>query len=345
VANSFKSDMDKDFLSFKRTHFRNASSRCHNLGEDGYECKVIASLDLDKLKALVAKKANSSRTMGRDKVENLVIVFIDDINNEMSKDFDTNLHASINDTGNSLIVKTKGTQVGIKGNKCESLQQKKLKFQRKGRAYKTALEAVEKKLKECEENSDVQYLFKLKSLKYNRLGIDTYSRVVGSLSYRISMINVQTGREDNAVRAKIIKSFASDENSLKFKLFQKAADSASREIMSNILNSISKKHRKKSQKKFDKYENYYTVIVRGVTNDASDRNKLKIIRKSIKQLHAKPKRNYKESTDFEQVYNFGSNEELDMEDFSDNLYDMADSLDFRINVLNKGDNIMIVQFQ
>jgi hypothetical protein len=36
---------------------------------------------------------------------------------------------------------------------------------------------------------------------------------------------------------------------------------------------------------------------------------------------------------------------IDLEDFSDKLYDIADSVDFRIKVEDKGDNIVVVQFQ
>ena len=79
VISSFKSDMNKDFLAFKREHYRNPKEKCNNLGENGYECMVMASIDIDKLKYKVSEKSNSSTTMGKDGMEDIEIVLIDNV--------------------------------------------------------------------------------------------------------------------------------------------------------------------------------------------------------------------------------------------------------------------------
>lgn len=346
VSDSFKSDMEKDFLSFKKRHFKNDKAKCNNLGEDGYECLVLASMDLDKLKYDVSKKSNSSKTMGKSNVEGIEIVLVDEVDSKLSKRFTKEIHASSLETGSNLSVVKKGTQVGIKGNKCESIKAQREIYKRKGSAYKSALISIDKKLKDCQENKSVAYAFKLSSLEYiQNPQKDRYGSYTGELTYNISMINTQTGKEDNAVRSETVTSFAPSVNQLKSKLNKKAALKANSEMTNNILTSISKKTRKAKRKKAEKFDYYYTVILMGMTNDADDRNKRKIVKSVIKEIGAKAKKNNTESTDFEQVYNFGHNEELDLEEFGDMLYDMADSMALRIQVNQKSDDIIVVQFQ
>ena len=345
VKESFKTDMDKDFIEFQKTYFRNPRTRCNNLGEDGYECLVLANLNLEQIKAIVAEKSNSSTTMGRNSVENLDIVLIDDVNNDLSRDFITNLQGSINDNGNSLRIVKKGTQVGAKGNKCVSIEREYKKYRAKGSAYKSALVAIKQKLQECKNNKSVNYLFKLTNLKFHITGKDSYGNLNGSLIYRMNMLNTQTGRVDNAIRSKDIESFGATKDQLKFKLYRKAADIASREITNNILKSIRKKTRVKRVSKIEKYKYFYTVVISGVTYDSKNRNKIKIVKDVIKKLGARPRRNSAESKDFEQVYNFGTNSEIDTDDLAFDLYDMADAVGFKIQVKDKGNNIIVVRFQ
>ncbi|MDF1875243.1 hypothetical protein JHD48_05820 [Sulfurimonas sp. SAG-AH-194-I05] len=346
TADSFKSDMEKDFLEFRKTHFRSTKVKCNDLKEDGFECRVIASIDLDRLKSKVAKKNNSSTTMGKNALEDTIIVLIDDVDSDISKDFTKYVHAISLESGTDLRVEKKGTQVGVKGNKCESIKKQQKKYKRKGSSYQSVLDSINIKLKQCEENSDVKYLFKLTKLKFALdAEKDRYGSYTGSLTYALSMVNVQTGREANAIRPKTVESFHSNIDSLKAKLYEKAASLANAEMTSNMLKNTAKKQRKKKKRKVQHFEYMYTITVMGITNDADDRHKRKIIKESIKALGSKAKKNTKESSDFEQVYNFGSNEELDMEEFGDELYDMADSLGFRIKFTDKGDDIVVVQFQ
>ncbi|MFK5881998.1 MAG: hypothetical protein QM482_07270 [Sulfurospirillum sp.] len=345
VKESFKADMDKDFVEFQKTYFRSPRTKCNNLGEDGYECLVLANLNLEQIKAIVAEKSNSSTTMGRDSVENLDIVLVDEVDNDLSRDFITNLQGSINDSGNSLRVVKKGTQVGARGNKCASIERQYKKYKAKGSAYKSALMAIKEKLQECKNNKSVNYLFKLTNLKFHLTGKDSYGNLNGSLIYRMNMLNTQTGRVDNAIRSKDIESFGATKDQLKFKLYRKAADIASREITNNILRSIRKKTRVKKVSKIKKYKYFYTIIISGVTYDSKNRNKIKIVKDVIKKLGARPKRNSAESKDFEQVYNFGTNSEIDTDDLVFDLYDMADAIGFKIQAKDKGNNIIVVRFQ
>jgi len=342
TAASFKSDMEKDFLEFRKTHFRSPKIKCNNLGEEGFECMVLASIDLDKLRSKVAKKNNSSTTMGRNALENVVIVLIDDVDTDLSRGFIKAVHADSLDTGTDLRVEKKGTQVGSKGNKCASIKSRLHKYARGSAAYR----ATQKKIKECKENADVEYMFKLTQVKYHLdPQKDRYGSYTGSLTYRLSMINTKTGRESNAIREKTVSSFDSNKDKLRSKLYEKAAALANAEMTNNMLQNTSKKERKKKRKKVEKYEYYYTVILTGMTNDSSDRKKRKIMKETIKEMGGKAKKNIAESSDFEQVYNFGTHEEIDLEEFADKLYDMAEALNFNINVSEKSDTIVVVQFR
>lgn len=347
VIDAFKSDMEKDFPDFKRTYFRNAKTKCKEIPGEGFECLVLASIDIDNLKAQVSQKANSSTTMGKDDLEGLDIVFVDNVASSLSDRFSKDLQKQANDNGVSLRVEKKGTPVGKKGNSCKELEQQYKLYKRKGPAYRKAVAQVESKLEKCKDNANTQFLLTLKSLDFHvDSQKDRYGSYNGELTYSIDMKNSQTGRSSSAITSETVTSYADSINKLKSNLNKAAAVKANSDIISNILKSISKKSRQKRNKKVrDKYENYYTVIIRGVTSDADDRNKLKIIRKAIKSFGAKPKKNFKESKDFEQVYNFGSNDEIDLEDFSDTLYDIAESNKFTIRVEEQGDNIVVVQFQ
>ncbi len=344
VKDSFKSDFRKDFLNFRETYFRNPRYKCNNLKQDGYECLVVSNLNLDQIRAIVSEKSNSTTTMGRNGVQSLDIVLIDEVNSDLSRDFITNLQSSINDSGNSLRVEKKGTQVGVKGNKCEDLREKYIKYKRKGPAFKSAVRAINKKLKECKENKSVNYLFKLTKLKFSTLGKDSYNNTTGSLIYRMSMINTKTGRVDNAIRSKDVESFGENIDQLKFRLYKKAADVATREIVNNILKSLRKKSRIKKMAKVKKYEFLYTIILNGVTYDSKNRDKIKMIKSVVKNLGARARRNSKESSDFEQVYNFGTNSEIDPDDLTFDLYDRAKKLGYKIQIEDKGDNIIVVKF-
>jgi len=345
IKASFKTDMEKNFIEFQKIYYRNLKTKCNDLGDDGIQCLVLANLNLEQIKAIVAEKSTSTTTMGANSVRGLEIVLIDEVDSELSRDFISNLQASINDNGNSLRIEKKGTQLGAKGNKCSDIKRQYTKYKKKGASYKSALIAIEKKLEECRSNQDVKYLFKLTKLKFQTQGVDSYGNINGSLTYRISMIDTQTGREDNAVRTANIDSFAPNKESLKFKLYKSAANSATREITNNILKNIRAKSKSKKISKIKKYNYFYTVILSGVTYDSKNRNKIKIIKDVIKKLGAKAKRNSQESSDFEQVYNFGTNDEIDTEDLVFAIYDMADAVGFKIQVKDNGNNIIVVRFQ
>jgi len=345
VKTSFKEDMEKDFVEFQKTYYRNLKVKCNDLGNDGVQCLVLANLNLEQIKAIVAEKSTSTTTMGSNSVRGLEIVLIDEVDNELSRDFISNLQASINDNGNSLRIEKKGTQLGTKGNRCQDIKKQYDKYRKKGSSYKSTLVAIEKKLEECKNNQNVKYLFKLTKLKFQTQNRDSYNNINGNITYRISMIDTQTGKEDNAVRSANIESFAPNKESLKFKLYKEAANSATREITNNILKNIRAKSKSKKISKITKYDYFYTVILSGVTYDSKNRNKIKIVKDVIKKLGTKAKRNSQESSDFEQVYNFGLNEEIDTEDLVFDIYDMADAVGFKIQVKDKGNNIIVVRFQ
>ena len=346
VKNAFKSDFNKDFQSFQDTHFKNVKVKCNDNGPDGFECLVMASMDLDKMRKLYSKKSNSSTAMGRNKIEDVEVVLIDDVGSKLSALFANELHAYSKKSGSDLRVEKKGTPIGSKGNKCSKLEADLKKYKRKGGAYKKAVRATKEKLAQCKENKSVDYAFRLVNLELNIDDKkDKYGSYKGEITYTIHMLNTQTGRRENSIPGETVSSFANSINKLKSKLAKKAANMANTEMNNNMLDSISTKTRKKKSKKLNKYAYTYTTIIRGLTTDADDRHKRKIIKETIKELGCKAKKNRAESTEFEQVYNFGSKEELDMEEFSDTLYDMADSLGFRIKVSEQSDDVVVVQFQ
>ncbi len=345
VKQSFKDDMQKDFLGFQRKYFRNLIIKCNKLSEGGDECLVVASINLDKLKAIVGEKSNSSTTMGRHRVGKIQMVLIDNVANKLSHNFITQLQASVNDNGDRLRVEKKGTPVGKKGNKCSEIERERAIYAKKGKSYRAALRAIEKRLKQCRENQNVKYLFNLTDITFHLLGKDSYGNATGELSYTMNMVNTQTGRVDNAIRSGIKESFAPTKEQLIYKLCKIAANEASKEMTNNILKGVREKNREKSFSKLDKFKYNYTVILSGITYDAKNRKKLKMLKNVVKQFGAKARRNSIESKDFEQVYNFGTNDDIDTDDFTFALYDMAKSMGFNIEVTDKGNNIFVITFR
>lgn len=314
VKKSFKLDFEKDFETFKNEYFDFSTHQCENKGEDGYLCLVQGNINLEKIRAILSEKSNQSTTMGKEKMGNLKIVLIDDISNEISRDFIDTLQSDLNNSGHSFIVLPKGTIVGKKGKKCESIKSKIKKYKKMGNSYKSAVRASKRKLEECEENQDIEYAFSLNKLKIKNVGESTHGEMIGTLTYRITMFNTQSKKQDQAVKPLTLKAYAEDKDTLYSKLFTKASQTATRDMTNNLLSYVSKKQNKKSKqsKKLNSYEYMYTVILMGITMDGNDRGKRRIIRDAIKKFNAKPKRNGSESTDYEQVYNFGINDELDI---------------------------------
>jgi hypothetical protein len=345
VKKSFRTDYRKDFLDFKSNYFDFSTYKCQNKGNDGFICQVTATINVEKLRAYMSEKVNSSTTMGKNRVGKLNIVLIDNISTRFSKDFISYIQSDVNNSGHSLYVLPKGTPVGSKGNKCQELKEQQKYFKRKGSAYKKALYAVNDKLKSCNENKDVEYLFELNELTFKTIGKTTHNDIIGTLHYRINMLNTKTGKSDHAIKALLLKSIASDTDSLRYKLFEKAGKTVSKELTSNILSSISTKSKNKKFSKVDKYEYMYTLILRGLTNDRTDRNKIKIVKKTISKLNLKLRKNRSESSDQEVVYNFGSNEEVDIENLMYEMYDIADSIGMNIKITDEDDDILVIQFQ
>jgi len=345
IKDSFKEDYEKDFLDFKSNYFEFSTYKCQDKGNDGFICQVNATINVEKIRAYVSEKANSSSTMGRDRMSKLNIVLVDNVSNNYSKDLISYIQSDVNNSGHSLYVLPKGTPVGTKGNKCQELKDQQRYFKRKGSAYKAALRAVNTKLKSCKDNKDVEYLFELNEVTFKTTGKTTHGDIIGTLHYRINMLNSKTGRKDHAIKALLLKNIASDVDSLRYKLFEKAGKTVSRELTSNILSSISSKSANKKFSKFDKYEYVYTIILEGLTNDSSDRHKRKIIKNTVKKYKVKLVKNKKESSNNRLVYNFGTNEEIDTEELMDDIYDVADSLDMPVKIDDKDNNILVVQFQ
>ncbi|MEA2110930.1 MAG: hypothetical protein U9P71_02660 [Campylobacterota bacterium] len=345
VKKDFRKDFEKDFIGFQTKYFEFSTHKCEERGEDGFVCQVNANINVEKIRAFMSQKANSSKTMGKNRMGNLKIALVDNLDTDSSKDFVTFIQSSLNDSGHSLFVLPKGSLVGSKGNKCKAIEEQYNTYKKKGNSYKSAVKAAKKKLDECKENKDVQYSFELEKIDLDLAGKTTSNEVQGSLNYRIHMLNTQTGKRDYAIKSSLIRSVAQNEKALKFKLFEIGGKNVSKEITSNILNSITKKEDTKKFSKFNKNEYMYTVIMRGLTNDRGDRAKIKIVKDTVASVGVKLRKNRSESTDFEQVYNFGSDEEIDIENLKYELYDLADSIEIPIQVTDESDTILTVQFQ
>ena len=347
IKKSFKKDFQKDFEEFKNEYFDFSTYQCENKQDDGFLCQVRGNINVDKIRAIISEKSNETTTMGKDQMSNLNIVLIDDISNENSKDFVSYLQADLNNSGHSFVLLGKGTPVGKKGNKCKSFEEKLKKYKKKGSSYESAVRAVQKKLDDCKENQDVEYAFSLDKLKIINAAKSTHGEYKSTLTYRIIMFNTQKGKRDQSIKPHVVTAYAQDTETLKLRLFEKASLKASSEMTSNLLGYISKKQKKNSKKtkKMKKFDYMYTVILMDITNDGSDRGKRKLIRDAIKKFNAKPVRNSKESKDHEQVYNFGTNDDIDLEDFVDSIYDLADSIGIPVQITDDGNNILNIQFQ
>lgn len=345
IFTSFRNDFEKDYLTFRRKYFKSSNYECRNL-EDEFVCRVKSSnINLRKVTKYIKKKSNSTTTMGRNRMSKLDIVLIDNVSNSYSKDFITNLHKAVNDSGHSLDVLSKGTPVGKSGNKCEELKRQKKVFKRKGKSYLSALRGVERRLKQCEENIDVKYAFSLDKLEIDVIRKTSDNRVMGSLNYRIFMLNSQSGKREDSIESLLIKAIGSTKKDLDFILYKDASKEITRQITNNILSNISSSSEDKKISKFDKYEYMYTVKLVGLTNDRTDRSRIKIVKDSVKKYGSKLKKNRSEGDDFNQVYNFGSNTEIDLEELMYELYDIADSAGLQIKITDESDDILSVQFQ
>jgi len=344
VSSSFRSDFEKDFNSFKRTYINSSFSQCNDLGEDGFVCKVKINVNEKKLRAFLKKKSNSTTVMGKSRVKSLNIVLIDNVGNSLSKQFTNVLHKYVNDSGHSLLVLPKGTPVGRKGNSCSDLEEQKKYFKQKGSSYRTALKATEKRLKECKENKNVEYSFRLESLNFNNEGKDSFGEYSGSLKYFIVMLNSQTGKREQPISLMYSSDIGGTIEQLKQNLYRTASTGIVKEINNNIFEVISSKKDKKKFSKLDSFTYMYTIKLVGLTGDREDRNKIRLIKSVVKKYGTKLKKNRSESDDFNQIYNFGTNSQIDLEEMSYELYDMADSVGLPINVTDEADDILSVQF-
>ncbi len=348
IKKSFKKDLNKDFIQFKEEYFDFSTYKCQNKGDDGFLCYVRGNINLKKIRAILSEKSNQTTTMGKHQMSNLKIVLIDSISNEDSKNFISYLQADLNNSGHSFSVIHKEEQVGRKGNHCKKIEAKlNIYIKKKSNSYKSAIAALRKRVEECKENENIEYAFLLDKLVLKEYNLSKKTNLRGTLTYRIIMFNTKSGKKDQSIKPQIVTAFAMDKDNLVFKLYEKASILASSHITSNLLNYIGKKKETSSKKtkKLNSFEYQYTVILMNITNDGSSRGKRKLVRDVIKELKAKPIKNSSESSDFEQVYNFGTHEELDLEDFADKLYDLSDSVGIPIQISDDGNSILNIQFQ
>lgn len=346
IKKSFENDFKKDYVGFIDKYIdTNIVKQCSQTQDNGFVCSVLSQIKLDKLKRFLNKKTNSFSTMGKTRLKNIVISLIDNVSNENSKDFTTYLQSNIANSGNTLYLLKKGTPVGKKGNNCNSIKLQYEKYKKRGRSYRSAQKAAKKRLQECEENKNIKYLFSLAKLDY-RFSKDSYSQTYeGSLTYRILTLNSQTGRADSAIKTNTVQSYANSENILKTKLYEKASTIAASEITSNLLDHISNKNNAKTFGNLNSFAYSYTLVLVNITTDSEDRNRIRLIKDMIRKNGFKPMKNRLESSDYQQVYNFGSNQQLDLEDFMYDMYDMADSVGIKIDIADIGNNILEIQFR
>lgn len=346
IKNSFENDFNKDYEGFVNKYMDiNIVQKCVQNQDNGYVCSVLSKIKQDKLKRYLSKKTNSFSAMGKNRLRNIVISLIDNVSNETSKDFVTYLQSSIANSGNTLYLLKKGTPVGNKGNNCNAIRSQYEKYKKRGGSYGSALRAAKKKLEECEENRNIKYLFSLDKLEY-KSSRDNYSNTYeGSLTYRILTLNSQTGRVDSAIKTNTVQSYANSEDMLKTKLFEKASIVASSEVTNNLLDYISNKNSTKIYSKLDSLKYNYTLVLVNITTDSEDRNRIRLVKDMIRKNGFKPIKNRSESSDYKQVYNFGSSKQLDLEDFMYDMYDMADSVGIKIDIADVGDDILEIQFK
>lgn len=346
LVDSFKEDMNKDFEGFKEKYFDFSSHQCKELGEDGFYCEVKSNINLKKIRRHMKTKANSSRTMGKNTLSKLEIALIDNIDTEDSKTFRKALVSRMNKSGNKLYSLPKGTQVGRKGNKCKKFEQAYAKYKKKGDAYKVFADKAKQKLEQCDSNKEVMFAFSLAKLDFSHKKT-MLDELEGTLTCGIDIINAQTSRDDKTIDDIVVTTTEDSVEALKLKLYKKAAKIAASEISSNMLDHIAEKQvdKKFKKSKLDSFEYMWTVVLMNATRDAADRPKLKVVREVIKKFGAKAKRNSQETKDFEQVYNFGTNEDIDVDDFIDELYDMTDSVGFQVQIEDNGNNVITIQFQ
>lgn len=346
IKNSFEKDFNKDYGGFIDKYMDvNIVKQCSKTQNNGFVCAVLSKINQDKLKRYLNKKTNSFSTMGKSRLKNIAISLIDNVFNEISKDFTTYLQSNIANSGNTLYLLKKGTPVGNKGNNCLAIKSQYEKYKKRGNSYKSALRAAKKRLEECKENKNIKYLFSLDKLDY-RSSQDSYSDTYeGSLTYRISTLNSQTGRADSAIKTNTVQSYANSESMLKTKLYEKASTIASSEITNNLLDYISHKNNTKIYSKLNSLKYNYTLVLVNITTDSEDRNRIRLVKNMIRKGGFKPIKNRLESSDYQQVYNFGSSKQLDLEDFMYDMYDMADSVGIKIDIADVGNNILEIQFR
>jgi len=345
IVNSFKKDMEIDFEAFKRKYTDFSTYQCQDLQDDGFYCEVQSNISFRKLRSYIKKKSTKSKTMGKDTLDSLDIALVNNVSTKDSKSFLNALISAVNKSGNNLYILEKGTQVGIKGNYCKEIQKAYETVKKKGSSYQHAIDSAKKKLEECKQNKSVEYAFSLDVLTFNKIGKTDLDEIEGDLTCEISMINSQTGKRNRSIEPLVLQDVDSSKRKLKVYLYKQMAVKVSEQLTENMLDYISTKNNKKQTRKIQKLEYMYTVILMGLTNDSQGRGIKRIFKDGIKKMGYKIRRNATESTDFEQVYNFGINEEIDIEDFMDELYDLSDSVAIPIQITEDGNNILNIQFQ
>jgi hypothetical protein len=345
VINSFRKDMEIDFEEFKRKYTDFSSHQCQDLKDEGFYCEVQSNINFRKLRSFVKRKSKHSSTMGKNTLQSLDIALINNVATQDSESFINALISAVNKSGNNLYVLEKGSQVGKKGNHCKEIQRVYERVKKKGVSYQKAIDSAKRKLEQCEENKNVEYAFSLDVLTFNEIGKTDLDEIEGDLTCEISMFNAQTGKRNKSIDPMVVHDVDSTVAKLKVYLYKQMAIKVSEQFTENMLDYISTKNDTKKVKKLEKFDYVYTIILMGLTNDSEGRGIKRVFKDGVKKMGYKIKKVSAESSDFKQVYNFGTNEEIDVEDLTDSLYDISDSIGIPVQITDDGNNILNVQFQ
>ena len=348
----YKIEIRKDFEAFKNEYIEFSNIQCKDKKDSGFYCEVQSSINSNRLRRLVKKSSNSKKVMGKHRLNKLNLVLIDKVNTKNSKSFINSLQASFNKTGHSLTKVEEEVFIKKKDSRCRKIKRNYLKYKKKGASYKNQTVRLKEELDSCNEDlnknlkfaESVEYIFSLVELEFSDIKKTDLDEIEGTLSCQIDILNKLTGQVEQSIDTISVNEVDDNKRGLELTLYKTVAKKATRELTTLMMDNIASKQIKKEDEKINNFEYMWTVTLLGVTADRQDSSKRKIM-KSVMKKFGRPNRDSQESKDNEQVYSFGTNDDIDVEDFMDEMYDAADSVGFKIQITDNGNNIVTIQFQ
>ncbi len=319
-----KKEFQFNFDAFKAHYFRDEVERCKEIGQTNqrqYKCSVLATVDLDQIIRSSCKKRQSQ--LG---THDIVILHGQ---SALQKRFARALQSSLQKSRHTTRIFDKRSQMGLDAKQCIAENKKFLaRFKRMGLTqddnYQDALAKYQSKIARCKQYKTVEYAVRIDKVHFKADQFNSqFDKMSGTLGYAITLLNAQTGEQENSIKdAGITASGYSTsplvaKTQLENKLFNKATF--------YIVKQMNEVFMEKNSLAGD--TDHYIVKIIGRPPYKITRQIRNLIKTTF-HLAKRPKNKSKKTA--EKIYLMPKNQEIDIEDIVDLLHDKLDQYDLKI---------------